>query len=94
MLFRSLSQLWNDVAAYRSGSPPLRLQKVGPLDTGEALHRAANLRIEELCDGFLYGFTGGDWEIAVPPPISKLLTEINKALELFATVDGMFAKPP
>lgn len=94
VLFQSLAGLWNDVARYQSGSLPLQLQKVETLDSREALRLAANLRIEELCDGFLYGFTGGNWQIAVPSSIDTLLTDINEALEVFATVAGMFAKAP
>lgn len=92
VLFRSLAGLWNDVARYQSGSLPLRLQNVETLDSREALRLTTNLRIEELCDGFLHGFTGGNWQIAVPSSIYMLLTEINEALEVFATMEGMFAK--
>ena len=50
--------LWNNVARFQDGS--LKLQKVDKVDTREALHAAAKLRVEELYDGFMQGFTGGN----------------------------------
>lgn len=55
--FQSRTGLWNRMAKFQSGSPPLKLQKVGRIDTRETLHDAASLRVEELHDGFLHGFT-------------------------------------
>jgi hypothetical protein len=66
-LFQALMSLWNNVARFQDGSPPLKLQKVDKLDTREALHAAAKLRVEELLDGFMHGFTGGNQQIDVPP---------------------------
>src|SRR6266699_6921424 len=46
--FQALMSLWNNVARFQDGSPPLKLQKIGGIDTREALHAAATLRVEEL----------------------------------------------
>jgi hypothetical protein len=62
-----LPTLWNNLARFQSGSPPLTLQKVGNVDTCEALHAAAKLRVEELYDGFMLGFTGGNQQMDVHP---------------------------
>jgi hypothetical protein len=64
--------LWNNVARFQDGSPPLKLQKIGSIDTREALHGAAKLRVEELNDGFMHGFTGGNRQIDVPPGVGDL----------------------
>jgi hypothetical protein len=69
--------LWNNVARFQDGS--LKLQKVGKLDTREALHAAAKLRIEELLDGFMHGFTGGDRQIDVPPALAISLPGSRRA---------------
>ena len=59
--FQALMGLWNNVARFQDGS--LKLQKVDKVDTREALHAAGKLRVEELLDGFMHGFTGGDRQI-------------------------------
>ena len=51
--FQSLMGLWNSVARFQDGSPPLKLQRIDSIDTREALHAAAKLRAEELWDGFM-----------------------------------------
>lgn len=90
--FQALMSLWNNVARFQDGS--LRLQKVDKLDTREALHAAAKQRVEELLDGFMHGFTGGNQEIDVPPGVGDLLARIEKGIELLATTRNTFAKPP
>jgi hypothetical protein len=93
-LFQALMSLWNNVARFQDGSPPLKLQKVDKLDTRAALHAAAKLRVEELLDGFMYGFTGGSQQIDVPPGVGDLLSRVEKSIELLATTRNTFAKPP
>ena len=80
--FQALMSLWNNVARFQSGSPPLKLQKVDNIDTRVALHAAAKLRVEELLDGFMHGFTGGNRQIDVPPGVGDLLGRIEKGIEL------------
>ena len=92
--FQALMGLWNNVARFQSGSPPLKLQKVDRVDTREALHAAAKLRMEELHDGFLYGFTGGRGQIDVPLGVADLLARVEKGIELLAMTRNTFAKPP
>ena len=90
--FQALMSLWNNVARFQDGS--LRLQKVDKLETREALHAAAKLRVEEFLDGFMHGFTGGNHEIDVPPGVGDLLVRIEKGIELLFTTRDTFAKPP
>jgi hypothetical protein len=90
--FQPLMSLWNNVARFQDGS--LKLQRVDKVDTREALHAAAKLRVEELHDGFLHGFTGGNRQIDVPPGVSDLLRRVEKSIELLATARNTFAKPP
>jgi len=90
--FQALMGLWNNVARFQDGS--LKLQKVDKVDTREALHAAGKLRVEELLDGFMHGFTGGDRQIDVPPGVGDFLTRIEKGIELLATTRNTFAKPP
>ena len=92
--FQALMSLWSNVARFQDGSPPLKLQKVDKIDTREALHAAAKLRVEELLDGFMYGFTGGSQQIDVPPGVGDLLSGVEKSIELLATTRNTFAKPP
>lgn len=92
--FQSLIGLWNSLARFQGGSPPLKLQKVDRVDTREALHAAAKLRVEELHDGFMHGFTGGAQELDVPPGVGNLLARVEKGIELLATTRNTFAKPP
>lgn len=90
--FQALMSLWNNVARFQDGS--LKLQKVDRIDTRETLHAAANLRVEELYEGFMQGFTGGNRQIDVPPGVGNLLARIEKGIELLATTRNTFAKPP
>src|SRR6266699_4481179 len=90
--FQPLMSLWNNVARFQDGS--LKLQKVDKVDTREALHAAAKLRVEELHDGFMHGFTGGHQQIDVPPGVGDLLRRVEKSIELLATTRNTFAKPP
>ena len=92
--FQALMGLWNNVARFQSGSPPLKLQKVDNVDTREALHAAAKLRVEELHDGFMHGFTGDNRRIDVPPGVGDRLARIEKGIELLATTRNTFAEPP
>ena len=92
--FQALMSLWNRMAKFQGGSPPLKLQKVGHIDTREALREAANLRAEELRDGFMKGFTGGNRHIDVPPGVSDLLIRVEKGIELLATARNTLARPP
>lgn len=92
--FQTLMGLWNNVARFQDGSPPLKLQKVGNIDTRDALYAAAKQRVEELNDGFMHGFTGGNRQIDVPPGVGDLLGRIEKGVELLATTRNTFAKPP
>jgi len=86
--FQALMGLWNNVARFQDGS--LKLQKVDKVDTREALHAAGKLRVEELLDGFMHGFTGGDRQIDVPPGVGDFLTRIEKGIELLATTRNTF----
>lgn len=90
--FQALMSLWNNVARFQDGS--LKLQKVDKVDTREALHAAAKLRVEELYDGFMQGFTGGNQQIDVPPGVGDLLARIEKGIELLATTRNTLSKPP
>jgi hypothetical protein len=90
--FQVLMSLWNNVARFQDGS--LRLQKIDKVDTREALHAAAKLRVEELYDGFMQGFTGGNRQLDVPPGVGDLLGRVEKSIELLATTRNTFAKPP
>lgn len=92
--FQTLMGLWNNVARFQDGSPPLKLQKVGNIDTRDALYAAAKLRVEELHDGFMHGFTGGNQQIDVPPGVGDLLKRLEKGIELLAMTRNTFAKPP
>lgn len=92
--FEALMSLWNNVARFQDGSPPLKLQSIDSSDTREALHAAAKLRVEELHDGFMHGFTGGNHQIDVPPSIGDLLRQVEKSIELLAMERNTFAKPP
>lgn len=90
--FQALMSLWNNVARFQDGS--LRLQKVDKIDSREALHAAAKLRVEELYDGFMQGFTGGNRQIDVPPGVGDLLARVEKSIELLAMTRNTFANPP
>lgn len=90
--FQALMSLWNNVARFQDGL--LKLQKIDKTDTREALHAAAKLRVEELYDGFMQGFTGGNEQLDVPPGVGDLLGRVEKSIELLATTRNTFAKPP
>ena len=90
--FRALMSLWNNVARFQDGS--LKLQKVDKIDTRESLYAAAKLRVEELYDGFIHGFTCGNQQIDVPPGVGDLLRRVEKSIELLATTRNTFAKSP
>ena len=90
--FQALMGLWNNVARFQDGS--LKLQKIDKIDTREVLHAAAKLRVEELLDGFMHGFTVGSQQIDVPPGVGDLLARIEKGIELLATTRNTFAQPP
>lgn len=92
--FQTMLGLWNRMAKFQDGSPGVKLRKVGSLDTRESLRDAANLRVEELHDGFMQGFTGGSREMDVPPGVGDILARVEKGIELLATVRNTFAKPP
>ena len=90
--FQALMSLWNNVARFQDES--LKLQKVDKVDTREALHAAAKLRVEELQDGFMHGFTRGNREIDVPPGVGDLLRRVEKSIELLAMTRNTFAQLP
>lgn len=92
--FQTLMGLWNNVARFQDGSPPLKLQNVGNIDTRDALYAAAKLRVEELHDGFMHGFTGGNRQIDVPPGVGDLLARVETGIALLATTRNTFAKLP
>jgi hypothetical protein len=92
--FQSMMGLWNNLARFQSGSPPVRLQKIDKIDTREALHAAASLRLGELYDGFMQGFTGGKRKIDVPAGVADLLAGIEKGIELLAMTRNTFAAAP
>jgi hypothetical protein len=92
--FQALMSLWNNVARFQDGSPPLKLQRIESIDTRETLHAAAKLRVEELNEGFMRGFTGGSRQIDVPPGVGDLLRRVEKGIELLAMTRNTFAKPP
>jgi hypothetical protein len=90
--FQAMMSLWNNVARFQDGS--LKLQKVDKINTREQLHAAANLRVEELLDGFMHGFTGGNRQIDVPHGVGDFLARIEKGIKLLATTRNTFAKVP
>jgi hypothetical protein len=92
VFFQEFMSLWNNVARFQTGSPPLKLQKIGKVDTRKRLHAAAKLRVEELFDGFMYGFTGGHRQIDVPAGVGELLRRVEKGIELLATTRNTFAR--
>jgi hypothetical protein len=79
-------------SCFQDGS--LKLRRVDKIDTRKALHAAAKLRVEELYDGFMQGFTGGNQQIDVPPGVGDLLRRVEKSIEFLATTRNTFAKPP
>ncbi len=92
--FQALMGLWNHLAGYQGGSPSLKLTKVGAINSREGLHAAAKIRVEELYEGFVRGFTGGQEDLDVPAGVGDLLTRIEKGIELLATARNTFARPP
>ena len=92
--FQALMGLWNRLAGYQSGSPSLKLTKLGAIDSREGLHAAATIRVEELYEGFMPGFTGGQADLDVPAGVGDLLTRMEKGIELLATARNTFGQPP
>jgi hypothetical protein len=92
--FQALLGLWHNMAKYQDGKPPLKLTPVGPMRCRDDVRKAANLRVEELHDGFLQGFTGGQESIGVPAGVGDILTRVEKGIELLATTRNTFAEPP
>jgi hypothetical protein len=92
--FQDMMGFWNTLAMLQDGSPPLELTKVGALESREALHAAAKMRVEELWDGFMHGFTGGNDAIDVPPGVSVRMHRIEETIRLFAAQRNTFAVPP
>jgi hypothetical protein len=92
--FHSLIGLWNHMARFQSGSPPLRLMRVSRFETRELLHSAAKQRVEELYDGFMRGFTDGQEAMDVPSGVGDLLGQVERTIEFFAKVRNTFARPP
>jgi len=92
--FQAFMGLWNDLARFQSASPPLRLQRIGKVASRAALQAAAKLRVQELYDGFMLGFTGGNGQMDVPLGVSDLLARIEKGIELLAAMRNTFAEPP
>jgi hypothetical protein len=92
--FQALMGLWNHLAGYQGGSPSLKLTKVGAINSREGLHAATTIRVEELHEGFMRGFTGGQEDMDVPAGVGDLLTRIEKGIELLATARNTLARPP
>ncbi len=92
--FQALMGLWNHLAGYHGGSLSLKLTKVGAINSREGLHAAAKVRVEELYEGFMRGFTGGQEDLDVPAGAGNLLTRIEKGIELLATARNTFGQPP
>jgi hypothetical protein len=89
-----MRSLWNELTRYQDGSPKLELEKIGPIDSRGRLHAATNLRVEELFDGFMEGFTDGKQELDVPPGTAAVVHRVEQAIEVLATTRNTFAKPP
>jgi hypothetical protein len=92
--FQTLMGLWNRMARRQDATSPVRLQALDKPSTRDTLCEAAALRVEELHDGFMYGFTGGHREMDVPFGVTDLLNRVEKGIELFATTRNTFAKAP
>lgn len=92
--FQTMLGLWNRMAKFRGGSPGVKLTKVGRLDMRDNLRDAANLRVEELLDGFFHGFMGGGGHIDVPVGVGDRLRGIEKSIEFLAGMRNTFARPP
>ena len=90
---QQMQSLWNELTRYQDGSPTLELTKVGPIDTPKGLHAATKLRVEELYDGFLEGFTDGKTELDVPPGTAAIVHSVEKAIEVLASIRNTFARP-
>ena len=48
---------------HQDATSPVRLHAVDKPSTRDALREAAAMRVEELHDGFMHGFTGGHREM-------------------------------
>ena len=92
--FQALLGLWHKMAKYQNGKPPLKLTSVGRMQGRDDVRKVASLRVEELHDGFMQGFTGGQESIEVPADVGDILTRVEKGIELLATTRNTFAAPP
>jgi hypothetical protein len=92
--FQDMMGFWNTLAALQDGSPPLKLTTTGTIESREALHAAAKMRVEELWDGFLEGFTSGNDAIDVPAGVSFRVHRIEEAIRLLVGERNTFAAPP
>ncbi|HLH88186.1 MAG TPA: hypothetical protein VKX28_06985 [Xanthobacteraceae bacterium] len=92
--FQDMMGFWNVLAGLQDGSPPLKLQKIDKLDSRDAMHAAAKLRVEELLDGFLKGFTYGQAELDVPEGVSARVHHVERAIETIIGWRNTFAEPP
>jgi hypothetical protein len=91
---QDMMSFWNALAALQDGSPPLKLQKMGKLDSRAAMRTAATTRVEELFDGFLQGFMGENQEMDVPPGVGARVHHVERAIEIMAGWRNTFAAPP
>lgn len=91
---QDIMSFWNALTGLQDGSPPLKLEKIGKLDSRAAMRAAANLRVEELLDGFMQGFTGGNDNFDVPQGVSARIHHIERAIEMLAQWRNTFARPP
>ena len=91
--FQDMMSFWNALAGLQDGSPPLKLAKIGKLDSRDAIRAAAALRVEELLDGFLQGFTGGEDNFDVPQGVGARVHHIERAIEMMARWRNTFTRP-
>lgn len=89
-----MMSLWNELAHHQDGSPKLKLEKIGKIDTRERLHAAVKLRVEELYDGFMEGFADEKVEFDVPQGVGQPVHRVEKAIELLAVTRNTFAQVP
>jgi hypothetical protein len=92
--FQAMFGLWNHLAEFRTGTPPIKLQKPGSIASRRGLYVAAKTRVEELNKGFMRGFTGGKRKMDVSTGVAELLSRIEKGIELLATARNTFVRPP
>jgi hypothetical protein len=92
--FQTMQGFWNSLAALQDGSPPLRLKRIGKIDSRDAMHAAATLRVEELLEGFSSGFMGDSDEIDVPSGVGVRVRQVEEGTRLLAMMRNTFAAPP